>query len=180
MRVAEWNALDWVLLAVLLFSVAAGFRRGLVRTVLGLAGYVGGFMLASWKYGEVGDWLVGAGWIKSPATARVVAYLLIVVLVVMAAELVARMVHRTLRAVGLSLINRLLGAGFGLVRGAVAGMALLMIPATFAPGSRLVTTSVLSSYFLAGAHDVSFLVPEYLQRLILRSDWMHKKTCCSG
>jgi membrane protein required for colicin V production len=180
MSVAEWNGLDWVLVGVLLLSIAAGFRRGLVRTVLGLAGYIGGFMLASWKYVEVGDWITGYGWIKSPATARVVAYLLIVALVVVAIELIARLVHRTVRAVGLSFFNRMLGAGFGFVRGVIAGMALLMIPMTFAPGSRLVTTSVLSPCFFAAAHDVSFLVPQYLQQLTRRSDFILKKNNRSG
>jgi membrane protein required for colicin V production len=168
MSVASWNALDWALMAVLLFSVTAGFRRGLVRTVLGLAGYIGGFVLASWKYVQMGDWITGNGWIESHATARVVAYLLIVALVVMSVELIARLVHKTVQAVGLSFFNRMLGAGFGLVRGGIAGMALLMIPATFAPGSKLVTTSVLSPCFLAVAHDVSFLVPQYMQQLTLQ------------
>jgi membrane protein required for colicin V production len=165
MSIAQWNALDWLLVGVLLFSVFAGFRRGLVRTVLGLAGYVCGFMLASWKYVQVADVITGYGWIKSPAMARVAAYLLIVALAVMAVELIARIAHQTVRAVGLSFVDRLLGAGFGLLRGGIAAMALLMIPAAFTPSSRVVTTSVLCPCFFAVAHDVSFLVPQYLQHL---------------
>jgi membrane protein required for colicin V production len=180
MNVAEWNALDWVLVGVVMLSVLAGFRRGLVRTVLGLAGFICGFMLASWRYVQVGTWLNDSGWIQSTATARVVAYLGIVALVVMAVALIARLVHQAVHAVGLSFINRLLGAGFGFVRGFIAGMALLLIPATFAPRSRLVTTSVLSPCFFAVAHDVSFLVPEYLEQLTLRSDLIPKKNSWSG
>lgn len=180
MRLAEWNALDWLLAGILLFSIVAGLRRGLVRAVLGLAGFVGGFLLASWKYVQVADLILGTGWMKSTATARVVAYLLIVALVAITVELLARLAHRTVRAVGLSSINRLLGGGFGFIRGWIAGMAVLMIPATFAPQSRLVTTSILSPYFFAVAHDVSFLVPQYVQHLTLKSNLTLTKNLRSG
>ncbi|HEV2647507.1 MAG TPA: CvpA family protein [Acidobacteriaceae bacterium] len=168
MNVAVWNALDWVLAAVLVLSVAAGFWRGLVRTVLGLAGYAGGFMLAGLEYAQAGDRMRSLGWIESPVTARVLAYVLIVAVVVVCVELIARLVHRTVQAVGLSFFNRVLGAGFGLVRGLIAGMVLLMIPADLAPRSTLVTKSVLSPYFFAMTHEVSFLVPEYLQHRVRR------------
>jgi membrane protein required for colicin V production len=180
MRLVEWNGLDWLLAGILLFSIVAGLRRGLVRAVLGLAGFVGGFLLASWKYVQVADLILGAGWTKSTATARVAAYLLIVALVVIAVELVARLAHKTVRAVGLSSMNRLLGGGFGFLRGWIAGMAVLMIPATFAPQSRLVTTSILCPYFFAVAHDVSFLVPQYVQHLTLKSDLILIKDLRSG
>jgi membrane protein required for colicin V production len=167
MNMSDWNAFDWVLAGILLFSMAAGFRRGFVRTVFGLTGFVGGFLLASWKYGRVGEMLIDAGWIKSTTTAMVVAYLLIVVFVALGVELVARILQKSVRAVGLGFMDRVTGALFGFARGWMIGIALLMIPSTFAPQSRLVATSVLSPYFFAFAHDVSFLVPQYLPHLTL-------------
>ncbi len=90
MNVAAWNALDWVLAAVLVLSVAAGFWRGLVRTVLGLAGYAGGFMLGcDWNTCRRATGCGALGWIESPVTARVLAYVLIVAVVVVCVELIA-------------------------------------------------------------------------------------------
>jgi membrane protein required for colicin V production len=57
----------------------------------------------------------------------------------------------------------MLGGAFGLLRGGVIVVALLVIPTTFAPQSKLVATSILSPYFLGVAHDVSFLLPRSLR-----------------
>jgi membrane protein required for colicin V production len=180
MRLSDWNGFDWLLAAILLFSMVTGFRRGFVRTVFGLAGFLGGFLLASWKYVRVGELIIDAGWIKSTTTAMVVAYLLIVVFVALGVELVARILQKSARAVGLGFMDRMLGAAFGFARGWMIGIALLMIPTTFAPQSKLVATSVLSPYFFAVAHDVSFLVPRYLQRLTLNSPSPSRRNICSG
>jgi membrane protein required for colicin V production len=180
MRLSDWNGFDWLLAAILLFSMVTGFRRGFVRTVFGLAGFLGGFLLASWRYVRVGELIIDAGWIKSTTTAMVVAYLLIVVFVALGVELVARILQKSARAVGLGFMDRMLGAAFGFARGWMIGIALLMIPTTFAPQSKLVATSVLSPYFFAVAHDVSFLVPRYLQRLTLNSPSPSRRNICSG
>jgi membrane protein required for colicin V production len=180
MRLSDWNGFDWLLAGILLFSVISGFRRGFVRTVFGLAGFVGGFLLASWKYVRVGELIIDAGWIKSTSAAMVVAYLLIVIFVALGVELVARILQKSVRAVGLGFMDRMMGAVFGFARGWMIGIALLMIPATFAPQSRLVATSVLSPYFFAVAHDVSFLVPQYLERLTLNIPLRSRQNICSG
>jgi hypothetical protein len=43
-----------------------------------------------------------------------------------------------------------------------------------------VATSVLSPYFFAVAHDVSFLVPQYLERLTLNIPLRSRQNICSG
>jgi membrane protein required for colicin V production len=174
MRIADWNAFDWLLAGIVLFSTFAGFRRGFVRTIFGLAGFVGGFFLASWKYVRVGELLIDTGWIKSTTTAMVLAYLLIVIFIALAVELIARILQKSMRALGMGFMDRMAGALFGFVRGWMVGMVLLLIPAAFAPQSRLMAKSVLSPYFFALAHDVSFLVPQYLDHLTLNQP-VHKQ-----
>jgi membrane protein required for colicin V production len=180
MRLSDWNGFDWLLAGILLFSMVSGFRRGFVRTVFGLVGFIGGFLLASWKYIRVGELIIDAGWIKSTSAAMVVAYLLIVIFVALGVELVARILQKSVRAVGMGFMDRMLGALFGFARGWMIGIVLLMIPATFAPQSKLVATSVLSPYFFALAHDVSFLVPQYLQHLTLNMPASSRQNICSG
>jgi membrane protein required for colicin V production len=176
MRVTDWNGFDWMLVLVVGFSVGMGFRRGVVRTVMGLAGFIGGFLLAAGNYTRFGDWINDTHMIASTSTARIVAFLLIVVLVAVVAELVARLLQKTIHAVGLGLVDRSMGAGFGFVRGCMIGIALLMIPTTFAPQSKLITTSILSPYLFAVAHDVSFLVPRYLQQQMLSGAFDFKQS----
>ena len=166
MNIADWNWFDWVLIAILAVSMARAFMNGLVRAIFGLLGFVAGFELATWTYTIVGDRISDRGWIASQTTARIVAFLLIVAAVAVLFELLGRGLHKALRTVGLGPLDRLLGAAFGFGRGCLIGIALLMAATTFAPRSRTVATSVLSPYLFVVAHDVSFLVPQYIQELI--------------
>jgi len=167
MRVSEWNGFDWLLVAITLVSMGFGFRTGVIRSVLGLLGFVGGFVLAAWNYTRLGDWLNDVKAISSVPVARVAAYLLILVATAVGVEIIARLLHVTVRAAGLSLVDRTLGAGFGFLRACMLGIALIMTATTFAPQSKLITASVLSPYLFAVAHDVSFLVPQYLQQRMI-------------
>jgi len=167
MKLADWNGFDWFLIMILAISMGFGFRRGIVRAVLGFAGFVGGFLLAAWNYTWLGDWINSTHLIASVSTARIVAFLAIVVAIGVGVELLARLLQKTIRAAGLSLVDRMLGAGFGFLRGCLLGIGLIMIPSTLLPSSKLVTGSVLSPYLFAAAHDVSFLVPQYLQQRMI-------------
>jgi len=84
-----------------------------------------------------------------------------------AATIAGRLVHSTAHAVGLGFFNRLGGAAFGLVRGCLIGIVILMGISAFLPGTDLIKNSRLAPYFLAGAHAVSFVVPHDLEQLIL-------------
>lgn len=175
MRMADWNGFDWMLILVVGFSMGMGFRRGLVRTVMGLAGFVLGFLLAAGNYTRFGDWICDTHIIASTPTARIVAFLLIAALVGIGAELFARLLQKTIHAVGLGLADRFLGAVFGFIRGCMIGIALLMIATTFTPQSKLITSSVLSPGLFAAAHDVSFLVPQYLQQQMIDGAFTFKQ-----
>ena len=60
------------------------------------------------------------------------------------------------------MLDRILGAAFGFVRGLLIGVALIVGVTAFAPQSGWVEGSRLSSYFLGAAHAVSFVVPHSL------------------
>jgi len=167
MNVADWNAFDWVLVAIVLVSMVRAFISGLVRAITGLFGFVAGFALASWTYVKLADNLRAQGWIVSEFVARMVAFLLIVVVVVLVIEFVGLYLRKLLRTIGMGPFDSLLGAAFGFARGCLVGIALLMGAATFAPRSEIVAKSVLRPYLFTVVHDVSFLIPDYVQERIL-------------
>ena len=103
---------------------------------------------------------------SSQGAARVIGFLFVVVLFAAVFEFLGWLIQRLLKAVGFSLLDRILGAGFGFARGCLLGVAILMGVTFFAPQSVAVSTSVLSPYLFAVAHDVSFLVPQYFQGLM--------------
>jgi len=156
-NIGEWNGLDWILLVILVVSTVRAWMRGLVKALFGLLGFVGGFELARWNYAPFGDWINQRQWLKSPVVAHVVAFATINIAVVVVFDLVGRGVKKSAHAVGFGVSDQMLGAAFGMVRGLLLGVALIVGVAVFEP--EWVEGSRLSSYFLGVAHAVSFGVP---------------------
>ena len=165
------NPFDWLLLAILVYSTASAFVRGFFREVFSLVGLVAGILLASWNYQQVSVFLVK---VMSWATAQVVAFLLIAIATMLLCGFAGSLLRRTAKTIGLGFLDRLLGAGFGLARGCLMGVALLMAAAAFLPQNRYIRGSQLSGYFLQGAHAISFVVPTNLQQQI--RDGVHQLT----
>lgn len=163
MSVVDFNPFDWFLVLLVLFSSIMAFRRGLVRAIFGLLGFIGGFLLAAWNYDIVGDWIYASRLHVNTAMARIIAFILIVAVVSIGLEFAGVVLQRILRTVGLGWFDRTLGMAFGFARGCMLGLVALMATTIFAPQSGVLTTSVLTPYLFAVAHDVSFLVPQYVQ-----------------
>jgi len=167
MHVTDWNVFDWALVAIVAFSMVRAFFTGLVCAIAGLAGLLAGYEVASWTYVNLGAQFQEMGWIQSQAIARSVAFLLIIVGMVLLFDVLGRAVRRSLRTVGMGTFDRLLGMGFGFARGCLIGIALLIALSSFAPQSPIIVRSVLRPYLFTVAHEVSFLIPDYLQQRIL-------------
>lgn len=163
-QLAAFNAFDWMLVLILVWSVVLAFMRGIIRELFGLTGTILGLLVAAWNYTALAAWL--SHWITSPVAAEIAAFLLIAVLVMAACTLLGRLVRSTAHTVGLGFLDRLTGAGFGLLRGCVLGIGILMAATAFLPPQTLIAKSRVAPYFLAAAREVSFVVPQDLQRRI--------------
>jgi membrane protein required for colicin V production len=161
---ASFTAVDWVLLAILAWSVITAFLRGLIRELFALAGLFLGILMAGFYYLQLAAKL--GPWVSTAATRQIVAFLTIALGIMILAGLLGRLLRRTASLVGLGIVDRLLGALFGLARGCLVGVALMMSLSAFLPPQPWLKTSVLVPYFLAGAHGVSFVVPQHLQQQI--------------
>jgi membrane protein required for colicin V production len=159
------NLFDWLLVAILVWSTVLAFVRGIILELFSLGGLIAGILIASWNYDHLAVLL--ARLITSPSTARIVAFLFLAIGIMVLSTLLGRALNRTAHAIGLGFFDRVLGAVFGFARGCLLGVAILMALAAFQPHSGWIENSRLSSYFLAGAHAVSFVVPHDLQYLIL-------------
>ena len=167
MNIADWNWFDWVLIAILIVSMVRAYVTGLVRAIAGLFGFVAGFEVASWGYVDLGDRMRDQAWITSQYMARTVAFLMLVVVVVVLFEIAGRVLQKKLRTVGLGWFDRTLGAAFGFARACLIGIALLMAATIFTPQPDVISKSVLRPYLFTVVHDVSFLIPDFLQQRIL-------------
>lgn len=157
------NLFDWSLIALLTYSTVMAFLRGIILELFTLAGLIAGILLASWNYGRIAMYLEH---VMSPTAAQIIAFFLIVVGIMILSTLLGKALNRTAYAIGLGFFDRLLGAVFGLARGCLFAIAILMAVAAFRPHSTWAENSRLSPYFLAGVHAVSFVVPHDLQQQI--------------
>ncbi|MCX8516975.1 MAG: CvpA family protein [Rhodoferax sp.] len=119
------SPLDWLCVAVLLVSLLVGVWRGLVVEVLSLLSWLAAFVLAQWLAPDVAGKLPMAG--AGEAVRYAAGFLLVFVATLIAAALIGWALSRFLSAVGLGIINRLLGALFGALRGVVLILAATVV-----------------------------------------------------
>jgi membrane protein required for colicin V production len=109
------NGFDIALIAVVGSSTLFAFVRGVVRELIALATWVVGLVAAFGYSGTLAGWFTRLD--ASPATKHVLAFALILIALMIAGALVARLLSGVVKAIGLGFVDRLLGAVFGLVRG---------------------------------------------------------------
>jgi membrane protein required for colicin V production len=129
--ITNLNWFDIVLAVIVICSAVAGLRAGFTRVVIGLMATVVGLLAGFWFYRLVGEQL--HRWISTAALANAVAFFLIFFGVALLGSIVAAMLSRMLRWVGLSWFNYLLGGVAGFARGALVVAVLANVLVAFAP-----------------------------------------------
>lgn len=118
-------ALDWIFVAVLLASMLMGAWRGLIYEVLSLAGWVVAFLVAQWFAADAAAWLPLEG---AQETVRYAAgFILVFVVALFACGFLAWLGKKLVEAVGLRPVDRTLGAAFGVLRGLVVLLVLVVM-----------------------------------------------------
>ena len=140
------NAFDYFLIAILAFSTISAFMRGFLLEIFSLIGLFAGILLAGWYYKPFASSLLQL--IPQPAIAQVSAFLLIAIGVMLACGLTGKILRRTASTIGLSPFDRVFGALFGLLRGYLAGVAIVLAIAAFLPTRSYLENSRLTPYFL--------------------------------
>jgi membrane protein required for colicin V production len=126
------TAFDFMVIGVVGLSMVLAFVRGFVRVFVSLAAWVIAVMAALRFSPIIGGMLPDFG--ESPATRYLVAFALILIGVLIVGALVGYLVSRLVRAVGLGFLDRTLGAIFGMARGLlIAVIVVLFAGMTSAP-----------------------------------------------
>lgn len=153
------NWLDIVIAAILLFSGLAALRNGITREVIRLAALAIGVLGALWFHDQLAPMLT---FIDTPALAKFVAFGGILVGCVVLGTVVAWMLDKFWGATGLRWFDRLLGGGFGVVRGWAVATVMLLGVVAFVPIAgveRTVASSTLAPMLLHSARAASYLAP---------------------
>jgi membrane protein required for colicin V production len=120
------TTVDYILAGTVLLSVLFGIVRGFLRESVALLGWLVGLWLA-WRYADVvAPYLGGA--LAGTALQEWVARAIVLIAVVIASWLLGSLLGYLVQRSGLTLgMDRLFGALFGLVRGAViVGFAVML------------------------------------------------------
>ena len=123
--------LDIVVLIIVAYSVAAGFAGGFARVGIGFIATLLGIFFGFWFYGIAAAHV--ADYVSSPGVANLLGFLIVFFIFVLAGAIVGRVLANLFKWVGLSWVDRLLGAAFGFVRGAMIAVAFVTVALAFAP-----------------------------------------------
>jgi membrane protein required for colicin V production len=140
------------------------FFRGLTREVLSILGIIAAIMLSFRGYPYVATHL--SSLIAHPWLRQMVGFVLIFLATVVVYVLIATLLHRLVKAAGLSLPDRVLGGLFGIIKVGVMLAALCLVLGQFFPpfATRLATGSLLAPVFFRTAALLSTLLPDSASR----------------
>lgn len=116
---------DYVVLTIVGASVLLSVFRGFVREVLALAAWIVAFLAASLFGTTVAGWLETS--IADESVRVLIAFIAVFVTALLGMSVAALAVSGLMRKAGLGLEDRLLGSFFGLARGMLIVMVLVLL-----------------------------------------------------
>jgi membrane protein required for colicin V production len=119
------NTLDLVIIGIAAISIIVGLMRGFIREVLSLVSWAAALMLAYLYYAQASEWL--APYVENPQLRSMLGFAALFVVSLFVFTALSYLLHKGLVKDGVKGTDRLLGALFGVVRGAVVVLALLLL-----------------------------------------------------
>jgi membrane protein required for colicin V production len=152
------NWFDLIIIVLVLISAVDGFNKGFVRIGIGFGAMIVGFLLAAWNYRAAGALL--ESFIHSKTIANLVGFFIIFGLVGIAGALVAALIARGLKLIGVGFFDRLGGIFFGAVQGALVTAVIIMILLAFPRKPPVfIVQSHFAPYLVGAAQTLSRATP---------------------
>jgi len=146
------NWLDIVIIVVIALLGFAGLRQGLIRTVFGIAGLIGGIFLAGRYYDELASLLFPPGAIWS----NIAAYALIAIATLVVAGVIGWLLAKLVNFAALGWLDRLVGCILGVVIGGLLCAAILAIAVKYYPGMETTINQSLIARVLVGGFPLFY------------------------
>ena len=160
---------DWAIVAVLGLSALISVVRGFVKEVVSLLIWVAAAVIASIFYDQLAVWMVD--WISTPSLRMLTAWILLFVAVLIVGGILNYLLGKLVEATGLSGTDRLLGLLFGLARGLIVLMVIVIILPSVLPVDQDLwwQESTFVPYFLQyedWARETGTAVLDFLKNLL--------------
>lgn len=137
---------DGVILAVIALSLLFGLYRGFVREAFSLAAWIAAYVVA--RIFHPGLELLLVDVIATPSLRLATAWLLLFAGTLLVVTLLGYLMRSLVEAAGVSAADRVLGAGFGLLRGVILVLAALVLMAPFVQRDAWWTNATLPAAFM--------------------------------
>jgi len=160
------SLLDLLLLVIVGSSIVAGFVAGFARASLGVIAAIAGLLFGFWFYGVPGSRI--HEYVRSVALSNLLGFLLVFFVFVFAGALAGKILTKFFKWTGLSWLNRLMGAGFGLLRGSLVAVAFVAVLMAFTPKPppNWMTGSMLLPYAIDASNVCVALAPRELKEAV--------------
>jgi len=157
--------LDYAVIGVFAVSMALGAWRGLVREVVSLLGWAVAFLAANLLAGRVAPWLPDA--ISTDELRLLAAFICVFVAVLIAMSVLAMVASKLVKSAGLGLEDRLLGGAFGLARGLLVVLVVVLLAGlTSLPRQAVWRNAALSGPLeTLAVHSKAWLPADLAQRI---------------
>jgi membrane protein required for colicin V production len=146
------NWLDIVIIVVVALLGFAGLRQGLIRTVFGIAGLIGGIVLAGRYYDELAARLFPS----SASWANIASYAIIAIATLVVAGVIGWLLAKLVNFAALGWLDRIMGLILGIVIGGLLCAAILAIVVKFYPGMETTINQSVIARFLVGGFPLLY------------------------
>jgi membrane protein required for colicin V production len=157
--------IDFIVLAVIVISILLGVIKGLVREVLALAAWVLAFLAANIAAPDAAR-LLPAG-MASEEIRLLTGFAAVFIVVLIGLSVIAMMASKLVKIAGLGMVDRVLGGIFGLARGALVVLILVLLAGlTSLPRQPAWRNALLAHALEASAGYVKTWLPAELSKRI--------------
>ncbi|MDL0429628.1 CvpA family protein [Marinobacter sp. TBZ242] len=147
--------IDWVIIALITVSTLISLKRGFIREALSLITWVGAFIIARTFHPQMQSLLEGT--VETPLVRLVAAFAILFFATLIVGAIVNNLIGHLVRATGLSATDRVLGMGFGLLRGLV-----------------VVIVAIAFTRYTPLAEDTWWRTSVMIERLAVVEDWSRR------
>ena len=156
---------DITVVVIVGLSLLVSLIRGLVREVLALAAWIVAFLAANLLAAPVAPWLPNA--IPSEELKLLAAFACVFIVVLLAMSVLAMLASKLVKSAGLGLEDRLLGGAFGLARGMLVVLVVVLLAGlTSLPRQPVWRNAVLSGPLeTLAVHSKAWLPADLAQRI---------------
>src|SRR3990167_4123813 len=141
---ASYNWIDYLVLAIILWSIIAGFMRGLVKEIVSLITLVAAGIIAIIFANPLANWIASASYAQSLISSMSthlgvdtvqsvsyiilgLSYIILFLAVLIIGAVIGSSISYAVAATGIGIINRILGGLFGMIRGVVIVIVIMFL-----------------------------------------------------